>query len=143
MADKTKTLATSLNLKNDRLLFSGSTEGNNPIAIDYIPPFGDNLGYTSLELLMLSLSSCISTAILVILRKQNKTILNFSVNTTGTRRETHPTILEEIQLSCSIKSPDLSTKEFEQTLQMAENICPVWFMIKNCTKVNINHLITK
>ena len=79
MIDKSKQLTASLNLVNDRLLFEGQVEGNSPIAIDYIPPFGDNLGYTSLELMLLSLSSCVGTALLVFLRRQGKVIEHFSI----------------------------------------------------------------
>jgi hypothetical protein len=56
MSDKSKELKTSINLLNDRLHFSGFTDGNDPVSIDYTPPLGDNLGYTSLELLLLSLT---------------------------------------------------------------------------------------
>ena len=56
LIDKSKELHTSINLINDKLNFTGTVENNIPIAIDYTPPLGDNLGYTSLELLLLSLS---------------------------------------------------------------------------------------
>lgn len=70
--DKSKELKTSIQLINEKLHFKGKVDGNNPVSIDYTPPFGDNLGYTSLELFLLSLSSCIGSAILVILRKMKK-----------------------------------------------------------------------
>lgn len=135
MTDKNKLMAASLNLVNDRLLFEGHVDGNNPIAIDYVPPFGDNLGYTSLELMLLSLSSCVASALLVILRRQNKTIEHFTIKSEGKRRQTHPTAFEEIHLYINIKSPNITNDEFEKTLAMIENICPVWFMIKESTKV--------
>jgi len=141
MTEKSKQITASLTLVNDRLLFNGSVEGNQPIAIDYIPPLGDNLGYTSLELLMLSLSSCVGTAILVILRKQGKNIGQFSIHAEGTRRQAHPTALEEIRLHLNLKCPNLSGEELEKALTMAENICPVWYMIKATTRVIFHHQI--
>ena len=54
MADKSKEVTASINLLNEKLHFEGKVEGNESISIDYIPPLGDNLGYTSLELLLLS-----------------------------------------------------------------------------------------
>jgi uncharacterized OsmC-like protein len=117
------------------LLFEGNVEGNKPITIDYIPPFGDNLGYTSLELMLLSLSSCVATALLVLLRRQGKNIEHFSVKSEGTRRPTHPTAFEEIHLFVDIKSSDLTSAEFEKALTMAESICPVWYMIKESTRI--------
>jgi putative redox protein len=143
MTDKSKELTTTLNLVNDRLHFEGVAEGNSPVSIDYIPPFGDNLGYTSLELLILSLSSCVATALLVFLRRQGKNIASFSVKSEGTRRQAHPTALEEIHLYFYIKSPDLETGEFEKVLTMAESACPVWYMIKEKTRVIIHHQINE
>ena len=56
--DKSKTLTASIKLLNEKLHFEGKVEGNEPVLIDYTPPLGDHPGYTSLELFMLSLSSC-------------------------------------------------------------------------------------
>lgn len=56
MTDKSKELNSSIKLVNNKLHFIGSVDNNEPISIDYIAPLGDDLGYTSLELLLLSLS---------------------------------------------------------------------------------------
>ena len=72
--------------------------------IDYTPPLGDNLGYTSLELLLLSLSSCTGSAILVVLRKMKKTIDLFEINSTGYRNEDHPTGFHTIRMQVNLKS---------------------------------------
>ena len=141
MIDRSKELTALLNLVNDRLQFEGLVEGNSPISIDYIPPFGDNLGYTSLELMLLSLSSCVGTALLVFLRRQGKVIEQFSIKSDGTRRQTHPTALEEIHLYINIKSSNLTSEEFEKTLTMVEAACPVWYMIKDKTRVIFHHQI--
>ncbi|MFO7656274.1 MAG: OsmC family protein [Bacteroidales bacterium] len=142
MVDKNKHLTASLNLVNDRLLLEGIVEGNTPIAIDYIPPLGDNLGYTSLELMLLSLSSCVATALLVLLRRQGKNIMSFSIKSEGTRRQTHPTAFEEIHLFINIQSSDLTSGEYEKALSMVESVCPVWYMIKGSTQVVFHHQIT-
>jgi putative redox protein len=72
ITDKSKELKTSIQLLNEKLHFEGIVDGNEPISIDYTIPLGDNLGYTSLELFLLSLSSCTGSAILVLLRKMKK-----------------------------------------------------------------------
>ena len=78
--DKSKTLTASIRLLNEKLHFEGNVSGNDPVSIDYTPPLGDNLGYTSLELFLLSLSSCVGSAILVMLRKMKKNIDFFEIN---------------------------------------------------------------
>jgi len=52
--DKSKELTASIRLLNEKLHFEGKVDGNQSVSIDYTPPFGDNLCYTSLELLLWS-----------------------------------------------------------------------------------------
>ncbi|MFH1121581.1 MAG: hypothetical protein V1775_17310 [Bacteroidota bacterium] len=72
--DKSTELQISLTLLNNKLNFSGCAEGNEAISIDYIPPYGDGLGYTSLELLLLSLSSCYGSALAMLLRMKGRRV---------------------------------------------------------------------
>ena len=55
MTDKSKELHSSIELVNEKVNFIGKADNNEPISIDYTPPIGDNLGYTSLELFLLSI----------------------------------------------------------------------------------------
>ncbi|HEX2967595.1 MAG TPA: OsmC family protein, partial [Bacteroidales bacterium] len=134
MADKSKELTASIKLINDKVRFTGEVEGNPPVSIDYIPPVGDNLGYTSLELLLLSLSSCIGSAVLIFLRKMNKTILNCEIHSKGIRKQEHPTGFKSILVEFNLTSPDVTEEDFTKVLMMAEDkYCPVWSMIKGNT----------
>jgi len=63
MSDKSKELNSSIRLVNDKLHFIASIGANEPVSIDYTPPLGDDLSYTSLELLLLSLSSCVGSSV--------------------------------------------------------------------------------
>jgi putative redox protein len=63
-----------------------SVGANKPISIDYTPPLGDDLGYTSLELLLLSLSSCVGSSVLTFLRKMKKTITGCKIYCRGIRK---------------------------------------------------------
>ena len=103
MPDKSKELNVSLKLINDKLHFEGNVAGNEPISIDYIPPLGDNLGYTSLELLLLSLSSCLGSSILPFLRRMKKTITGLEIKTKGIRKEEHPTAFKTIHILLNIR----------------------------------------
>lgn len=136
MIDKSKELRASVSLVNDRLHFTSTVEGNNPISIDYTPPLGDNLGYTSLELLLLSLASCMGSAVLTFLRRMNKTILKCEIHAHGLRREEHPTGFKSIMVEFTIASPDLDEDDFSKVLKLAEEkYCPVLSMIKGNTEV--------
>lgn len=143
MIDKSKEINTSVILINDKLNFKGVVEDNNPVSIDYTPPLGDNLGYTSLELLLLSLSSCVGSAVLTFLRKMNKTITGFEIKSKGIRREEHPTCFKEIFLEIHIKSSNTTEEDLNKVLKLSEDTyCPVWAMIKGNVEVNIKNFIS-
>ncbi|MBU1010012.1 MAG: OsmC family protein [Bacteroidetes bacterium] len=134
--DKNQELHASIRLINEKLHFEGSVTGNAPISIDYTPPLGDNLGYTSLELLLLSLSSCMGSAVLTFLRRMNKTIHGFEIHARGIRREAHPTGFKTIFIELVLRSPDTTDSDVEKVLKLAEDTyCPVWAMIKGNTVV--------
>ncbi|HCT94351.1 MAG: hypothetical protein A2X19_02680 [Bacteroidetes bacterium GWE2_39_28] len=138
MSDKSKELFASIKLINDRLNFEGLAEGNRPISIDYTPPLGDNLGYTSLELLLLSLSSCLGTALLTFLRKMGKTITDFKIDSHGIRKEMHPTGFSKINLHIITVSPDVSDLDMKKIIQLSEETyCPVFAMVKGNVDIEI------
>lgn len=142
MIDKSKEVIASLSLVNDKLHFKGFVEGNEPLSIDYIPPLGDNLGYTSLELLLLSLTSCVGTAVLTFLRKMQKTITGFEINSRGERKQEHPTGFSKIFIEVIIRASDVTQDDFNKVIKLAEDTyCPVWSMIKGNVEVNITNKI--
>lgn len=140
--DKSKELTTSINLLNEKLHFEGNVNGNDPISIDYIPPLGENLGYTSLELFLFSLSSCIGSSVLIFLRRTNKTISGFEIISSGIRREKHPTGFKTITLQLIIKSPDITDEDLDKLILLSEETyCPVWSMIKGNVEVTVTYNI--
>lgn len=142
MSDKSKELTASIRLLNDKLHFEGKVDGNEAISIDYTPPLGDNLGYTSLELLLLSLSSCMGSAILTFLRKMQKTIIACEISATGIRREEHPTAFRTIAVYINLTSPNTTTEDLIKVLKLSEETyCPVWAMLRGNVEISVNHTI--
>lgn len=142
MTDKSKELNTEIKLVNNKLRFTGTVGDNEPITIDYIAPLGDDKGYTSLELLLLSLSSCLGSAMLTFLRKMNKTITGFEIQSKGLRKEEHPTGLKNIYLEINLTSPDVTDEDVKKVIGLAEDkYCPVWSMLKGNTTVETNFTI--
>ncbi len=134
--DKTTELRASVKLVNDRLKFSGEVLNNNPVEIDYISPLGDNDGYTSLELLLLSLSSCVGSAVLTFLRRMQKEISGCEVNARGIRNTSHPTGFKTIYIDFVINSSDVTMDDFDKVLKLAEDsYCPVWAMLKGNVEI--------
>jgi putative redox protein len=142
MIDKTKELTASLVLVNDRLHFKGTVAGQAPVAIDYIPPLGDGLGYTSLELLLLSLSSCLGSAMLTFLRRMKKEVRAFSIQCRGLRREDHPTAFKAIFMELTVEAPDVAPADLDKVIALAEEkYCPVWAMLKGNVEIVVTRQI--
>ena len=135
--DKSKTLTATIRLLNEKLHFEGRVEGNDPVSIDYTPPLGDNLGYTSLELFLLSLSSCIGSALLVVLRKMKKNIDLFEITSAGNRKPEHPTGFNRIIVQVTLKSGDIAPDDMTKAIDLIKGVCPVLTMIDPGVKVNI------
>jgi putative redox protein len=142
--DKSKELKAAIRLVNEKLNFTGTVEGNAPVSIDYTPPLGDNQGYTSLELLLLSLSSCLGSSVLTFLRRMGKTITLFEIRSKGIRKQEHPTGFSLIIMEMDIKADNLSEAEVDKVVQLSEaTYCPVWSMIKGNVTVEVKYNITR
>jgi putative redox protein len=142
MSDKSIELKASVKLLNEKLHFQGRVDGNEAISIDYTPPLGDNLGYTSLELLLLSLTSCVGSAMLTFLRKMQKSISACEISAMGIRREEHPTCFKTITLSINLTSSDTNSEDLNKVLKLSEELyCPVWAMLKGNVEIIIRHSI--
>ena len=124
---------------DDKAMYSATARENPAIVIDYFPPVGTGKGYTSLELLMASFGSCVSTTLLSVLRyKKKKIVSDISAEVEGTVREVHPKALEHILLRLKIKAKDLTETEVRETLiVLEEKLCPVWAMIKGNVTVSV------
>ena len=139
---KKPVLTTEMKRVNQNIHFMGTAGTNEPISIDYTTPIGDGLGYTSLELLLLSLSSCVGSSISLLLKKMNKTILDLSIKANGTRRTEHPTCFEKIVLDITLTSNDVDNNAIDRALKLSEEtLCPVWAHLKNGVEIEINYSI--
>jgi putative redox protein len=126
------TLNVKLQTLDDKTKFSATARENPEVIIDYFPPIGTGQGYTSLEMLMFSFGSCLSSVVLTLLRfRMKKTVFGITANIEGVVREEHPKSLQSMIADLRIKAADLTDDEVAQALAAAEEaMCPVWAMIK-------------
>lgn len=139
------TLTVKMQAIDEKTMFSATARDNPEIIIDYFPPIGSGQGYTSLELLMASFGSCVSSTLLSLLRyRMRKEVEGVVVELQGTVREEHPRTLKHILLSLNFKSKELSEEEAMEALKAAEEkMCPVWFMIKGKVDVEVKIKISE
>lgn len=128
----------TVHLTNQKVQFIGVSKSNpdRSITFDFIPPIGDGQGYNGLELLLMSLSGCVATAIVYLLRRMGKTISGLEVNAKGIRREQPPIKFERIFLEFTLNSKDTKDVDIQKAIQLAEqSVSPVWQMIKSNVEV--------
>ncbi len=130
---------------NEKIRFAASARENDTVSIDYFPPYGDGQGYTSLELLLISFASCISSVILTLVRgKMRKTIHSLKAHAQGTVKEQHPKSLSQIELALTVESPDLKEAELEKAIAVSEEkLCPVWDMLKGNVQISVTYAIDR
>lgn len=107
------------------------------VAIDYLPPFGGDDGFMSLELLLISLASCSGHSVQFLLGRMGKQVDDIEVQATGTRRDEHPTMITHIELRFCVKGQDLDVPTVEKALHLTEETyCPVWAMLKGNVEIS-------
>ncbi|MCX7614175.1 MAG: OsmC family protein [Clostridiales bacterium] len=129
-------------LVNDKVRFTGVSElhSENPVSFDFTPPVGDGEGFSGLELLLLSFSACVSTAVVALLRRMGKNVASYKANAEGFRNE-RPLFLKKIVFSIYIESSDLSESDMKNVISQAEKISPVWLAVKNNVEVSVEYII--
>jgi putative redox protein len=134
-----------MDLSDGRVKFKAYADGKAPLTVDYIPPIGTGDGYTSLELLLISMGTCLGTGVKTLVTGRfNKKVEALSIQAKGLRRETHPTSFEEVGLTLFIEAPGLAAADLEGIIALAETkICPVLDMVKGNTKVAIEYRLNE
>ena len=131
-----KSVEAQATLTNEMLQFTGTVGDNPEIIFNYPPPMGDGPGYNPLELLLMSLAVCSSTASVILLRGMKKTVSGVSVHAQGTLRRKPPTLFEKVVLEFTFTSPDATDHDVQQAIRLAEETyCPVWAMLKNSIEI--------
>lgn len=134
-------LEASLSLVNSKLHIIGKSGSFKPIDTDYIPPYGDGMGYMPLQLFLISFGACAAGSVLTLLRRMQKNIEVFDMKVSGIRRTEHPTSFSEITAEYIITSNDVTEADAQKALTLSEqSICPVWDLIKG--KVEVKSIVT-
>ncbi len=131
-----KSVAVQATLTNEMLQFTGAAGDNPEIVFNYPPPMGDGPGYNPLELLLMSLAVCSSTASVILLRGMKKTVSGVSVHAQGTLKRKPPTSFEKVALEFIFTSPDATDHDAREAVRLAEETyCPVWAMLRDSVAV--------
>ena len=127
-------------LINDKLKFSCTVPERPPVTVDYAPPLGDGEGIMSLELFLMSLSTCFgSTLKYLITNRLQKEVNALSITVSGTRRKDHPTSFETVRLEVHLDAPGVAGDALTEVTATARKICPVAAMLNDTVEVTIEY----
>ena len=140
-----KQLEVSLETVNDAVRLHASAPDKNPIVIDYFSPPGDEDGYSSLELLLMSAASCLATAVkLMATRRLEKEISAIEVKAVGIRRDALPTDFEKMTFALRCVSKNLDQAALDGLVQTAEkSVCPVFAMLRSDVPTEISAVVVR
>ena len=109
----------------DTELYEATNSDGHSVQID-MREVGIKTSQSPTELLLSSLSGCGAVDIAIILRKRKKTIQDFVIETTGTRRDEIPRKFTDIHCKYIITSPDVTEEELNKVAALSlEKYCPV------------------
>ncbi|MFH0736102.1 MAG: OsmC family protein [bacterium] len=138
------TLEVTVKRIDDKVKYLGTANNNPPIQIDYPAPLGTGEGYTSLELLLISLASCSASSIIAILKKRDNLITDFNVKAKGERKTQHPTCFSNIRLEFNLTSSNTTEEDLVKAIQFSEStLCPVWAMLKGNVVIEYSYKINR
>lgn len=126
-----------------KMQLTGKGHTGHEVRIDYTPPLGEDNGFTSLELLMVSLAGCSGHTVQYILGKMGKKLEKLEVHAVGKRRmDVHPTVLTAIELHFDLGGEALDAPSVEKAIKLSEETyCPAWAMLKNSVAVSWSYSI--
>ena len=128
-------------VRESLMCFHAST-GEHTICLDYPLGPGPTAGPTPLEMLLTSLAVCAGSTLGLLLDRMKQPVTGLTVEARGKRRDEHPTLLTEISLEFVISGAGTAADKVAQALKTAEEqLCPVWAMLKDGTKISTSFRI--
>ena len=83
------------------------------------------------------------SAMLIFLRRMQKSVSDFEITASGVRNEDHPTGFKSILMTIHLKSSDVNEADLDKVVKLAEDkYCPVWSMIKGNVIINLEYSIS-
>ena len=92
---------------------------------------GLNSAASPMEVLLESAAACTALDIVPILRKQRRTITDFTIDLTAEQAEETPRVFTKIVMDIRLTSPDATLAELERAIALSqEKYCTVSIMLK-------------
>jgi putative redox protein len=103
---------------------------------------GEGVGFTPIQLLLVSLAGCTALDIINIMRKQRQNLSSLEVLAEGDRAEEPPKYYKEIRLKYILKGKALREDAAKRAIQLSEEkYCSVGANLKGRSKITTSYVI--
>ena len=120
----------------EKMHFTDCTDSKQIVSLNYSPSLGNGADLKPLELLLVSLASCSSQAVIGILHTMEQSVMGLEVRAQGQRRKEQPTIFTAINLEFIVRGADIDPDVVAKAIALSEDrFCPVWAMLKAGTTI--------
>jgi putative redox protein len=110
----------SLRLERELRLIGTNESGKETFFDTTIAGGGLDSAASPMEVLLESLAACMAMDVVPILRKQRRTVTDFSVDLTAERAPEHPRVFTKIAMDIHLSSPDATMKELVRAIELSE-----------------------
>jgi len=110
--------------------FEGTAAGHT-VHMDGRPDAGgQGLGFSPMQLLLVSLGGCTGMDVISVLKKMRQDVTSFSIEVSGVRADEHPKVYTEIELTYRLRGRSLSRESVEHAVRLSrEKYCSVEAML--------------
>lgn len=111
----------NLRLEDGMHLVAANEKGHET-HFDTVTAFGgSDSAPTPMEIMLEALCACSSLDILSILRKKRIEIVDFRIQATGERAETHPKVITKAHLAIELVSPNATQKDLDRAIELSHS----------------------
>ncbi len=129
----------------ENLRFEAETENGLKIGMDAPKKFGgDETAPSPMQYVLLGTAGCTAFDVLSILKKKKQEVLNFEVEVSAKRADSHPKVFEEMTITYIVYGKNISPKAVEQAIKLSkEKYCSASIMIGKTAKINTEYKIVE
>lgn len=121
----------------DGMHFRGSNPDGLGVDMDSRPAGEAHVGPAPMEVMLQAAGGCSAMDVAFILRKRRREPEHIEVNLEGIKREEHPRIFKEINVTYRAKGPGITIEELERAAGLSmKTYCSVFGMLSETTNVN-------
>lgn len=109
----------------DDYVYETTNENGNKVCIDMRDDHEKD-SHSPMELILGAISGCVAVEIVSMMKKRRKTVIDFEIETTGSRKEEPPRGFTHIHSKYILTSPDAKQEELEKVSKLAlDKYCSV------------------